>query len=352
MPVSPSGVTSPAPAAQLDDLLFGYLRRDLTPLVEDLTVQRALDFVRQQGLGERIVYFYVVDVAGRLVGVIPTRRLLTAEPDASIASLMVRDVVALPTNATIRDASQAFVKHKLLALPVVDDGGHLHGVADVGLFAGDVTDISARQNAQDIFQMIGLHISKTVTPWAGFRDRFPWLLSNIAGGLIAALIAAAYESLLNRIIILALFMPVVLALSESISMQSVTLTLQSLRHATIDWQLLRHGLWLEMRTAGLLGLASGTIIGSVATAWKGEPAIGVALALTMTLAMTLAAVFGVALPTSLRALSRDPGIAAGPIVLALADFATLLVYFNIGTLLLRQRTTGTTAFGPALAIVS
>jgi magnesium transporter len=335
MAAAGTDVTSSPQNAQPDDLLFGYLRRDLTPLVEDLTVQEALDFVRQQGLGERIVYFYVVDASGRLVGVIPTRRLLTAGGGTAISALMVRGVVTLPTDATIRDASAAFVKHKLLALPVVDDGGHLHGVADVGLFAGDISDVTARQNAQDIFQMIGLHLSRTVTPWAGFRDRFPWLLSNIAGGLIAAVIAAAYESLLTEIIVLALFMPVVLALGESISMQSVTLTLQSFRHATIDWKLLRRGLWLEVRTAALLGLASGVVIGAVAFAWKGNPVVGGALVLTLTLAMTLAAVFGVAFPTALRAMSRDPGIAAGPIVLAITDFATLLVYFNVGTVLLR-----------------
>ena len=321
--------------SQLDDLLFGCLRRDITPLVQHQTVGDALALIRSQGLGERIVYFYVVDDDERLVGVIPTRRLLTADPATPLDRLMVREVVTLPANATLRDASEAFVRHKLLALPVVDGDGRLRGVADVGLFAGDVSDALARQNAQDIFQMIGLRVARVASPWAGFRDRFPWLLSNIGGGLIAAVIAAEYESLLNRIIVLALFMPVVLALSESVSMQSVTLTLQSFRQTTVDWRLLRRGLWLEMRTAVLLGLASGAVIGGVAAVWQGQPAVGGALALTVTSAMTIAAVFGVVLPSVLRAARRDPGIAAGPIVLALADFMTLLVYFNIGAILLR-----------------
>jgi magnesium transporter len=90
-----------------------------------------------------------------------------------------------------------------------------------------------------------------------------------------------------------------------------------------------------MRTAVLLGLASGAVIGGVAAVWQGQRAVGVALALTVTSAMTIAAVFGVVLPSVLRAARRDPGIAAGPIVLALADFMTLLVYFNIGTILLK-----------------
>jgi CBS domain-containing protein len=207
----------PDATSHLDEPLFGLLRRDLTPLQPDQTVSEALAFLQIQHLGERIVYFYVIDAAGTLVGVVPTRRLLMADPGTSVATIMVRDVFALPTSATVRDASEMFLKHRLLALPVIDAAGRLHGVADVGMLTGDVADVTARENAEDVFQMIGATASQPSSAWQGFLDRFPWLLCNIGGGLIAALIAGWYESLLDAVIVLALFIPVVLAVSESVA---------------------------------------------------------------------------------------------------------------------------------------
>jgi CBS domain-containing protein len=105
--VSEGGMTAPVLDSQLDDLLFGCLRLDFTPLVQHQTVGDALALIRSQGLGERIVYFYVVDHDERLVGVIPTRRPLTADPATPLDRLMVRDVVTLPANVTLRDASRS-----------------------------------------------------------------------------------------------------------------------------------------------------------------------------------------------------------------------------------------------------
>jgi magnesium transporter len=330
-----SRVTERLTHDHLNDLLFGYLRRDFTALNVNHTVGAALDRLRVQPLGERIVYFYVVDDDERVVGVLPTRRLLMADPGKTIGSIMVSNVLTLPTSATVRDASEAFVRHRLLALPVVDAGGHLHGVADVSLFTGDISDTVARAAAQDVFQMIGLHLSRSAKVWKGFLDRFPWLLANITGGLVAAIIATAYEHLLNAMVVLALFMPVVLALSESISMQSVTLTLQSMRNTRVDWPFLRLSLRRELVTALMLGAGCGLLIGLVALAWKRQVLVAAVMAGTVPVSMVAASLFGVMLPGALHALHRDPRIASGPIVLALADFATLIVYFNVATLLLR-----------------
>jgi len=319
----------------LNDLLFGYLRRDFTALSVEYTVGQVFEHLRTRRLGERIVYFYVIDRDDRLVGVLPTRRLLMADPSVCVADIMVSDVLTLPTSAKVRDASEAFVKHRLLALPVVDAGGQLHGVADVSLFTGEMSDRVARAEAQDVFQLIGLHLSRSAKLWSGFLDRFPWLIANMAGGLLAAIIATVYEWLISRVIVLALFMPVVLALSESVSMQSVTLTLQSLRAKRMDWKFLRVSLWRELVTAALLGAASGTVIALIELIWKHQAFVAATIALTMTLSMSAAALFGVLLPAALHAVRRDPQIASGPVVLALTDFATLVVYFNIAAILLR-----------------
>ena len=282
------------------------------------------------------MYFYVVDDDARLVGVLPTRRLLTAPEASTLDSVMVRSLVSLPSGSTVREAIDLLSRHRLLALPVVDRDGRLEGVVDLSMFTGDLADLGERQAAHDVFQMIGVHLSRSVTPWRGFGDRFPWLLCNVAGGLIAAVLAAYYEPLLESAIVLALFIPVVLALAESVSVQSVGLTLQALHGARADLRFLASALRREFLTAVLLGAGCGALVGAIAGAWRGQWPVAAAIAATILLAMITACVLGVVLPVVLHRINRDPKVAAGPIVLALADTATLLVYFNLAGFLLSR----------------
>src|SRR5687768_7862074 len=90
-------------------------RADFTTLQETMTVEQALDAVRRRGLGEKIVYFYVVDDRDKLVGVLPTRRLLTSPEQERIANIMVKRVLTIPDTATVLEACEAFVLHKFLA---------------------------------------------------------------------------------------------------------------------------------------------------------------------------------------------------------------------------------------------
>lgn len=314
--------------------MIQHLRRDITPLALRLTVGEALAFMREHPPGERIVYFYVVDEAGRLRGVVPTRRLLMSPPERRLADVMVPDVITLPAGATTEEAAALFLKHKLLALPVVDAHGVLAGVVDVGMFTGELSNIAERRSADDAFEIIGARVAASTSAWRGFLDRFPWLLCNVAGGMAAALITGAYEHLLEAVIALALFVPVTLTVSESIAMQSVTLTLQHLHAGPAGLGFLFRTLRRELATAVLLGVGCGALVAAIAWAWKGDVAVAAAAGITVTLAMVVAALVGVVLPGTLRSLKRNPRIASGPIVLALTDVVTLLCYFNVARMVL------------------
>jgi CBS domain-containing protein len=121
--------------------------QDMVTLHEDFTVQQALNDIRLQGIGEKIVYFYVVDTAGRLKGVILTRRLLTTPLEQRISEIMIKRLITVPHTATIMDAYDQLVHHKLLALPVVDPQQHILGVVDASTFMDDnyIKDITQRR---------------------------------------------------------------------------------------------------------------------------------------------------------------------------------------------------------------
>ena len=320
-------------AAQLHEPILPLALPPILVLSPAWTVNQALAAARTTTSDGSIHYFYVVDDDKRLVGVVPARRLLQSAPEQIISEIMVRDVVAIPDWATVLIASEYFATRRLLAFPVVNEAGRLLGVVDVGLFTSDVIDM-AQRTYDDIFQLIGVHGTAMRSPWSAFRDRFPWLLTNVAGGLAAAFIASNFEDLLATVVALSLFIPVVLALAESVSMQAVTLTLQGLTDGPVVMRRLMHALWKETKTATLLGLACGGVVAAVVAVWRGRGDVAVAVLLAISLSMITACLIGVAVPSILRAFKADPRIAAGPVVLAATDVATLLYYFGIGTRLL------------------
>jgi magnesium transporter len=324
---------APLSAAQLHEPILPFAHAPVVVLQPAMTIAVALDAIRRSAPANAIHYFYVVDEDRRLVGVVPTRRLLTADPAERVTDVMIEDVVAIPDWATVLIASEYFATRRLLAFPVVNTDGELVGVVDVGLFTDEVIDL-ARRTYDDIFQLIGVHTTAQRSPWLAFKDRFPWLLCNIAGGLIAAFISSRFEHLLREVVVLALFIPVVLALGESVSMQALTLTLQGMTDGAVVWKRLAAALWKELRTAVLLGFSCGAIVGAVEYVWRGDAAVGLTIAAAITMSMVVACLLGVALPAVLRAAKADPRIAAGPVVLAAADIVTLFFYFGLGTRLL------------------
>ena len=228
-------------------------------------------------------------------------------------------------------AAEYFVTQRFLAFPVVSSGGQLVGQVDVRVFTDEVVG-HAKRSFDDIFQIIGVHATQGRTVWLGFRDRFPWLLTNIAGGLLCAMMASHYEELLDVVVVLAVFVPMVLALAESVSMLSATLTLQGLHTSGVTWALLGPAIRREFGVAALLGLSSGTLVGLIAWAWKGNGVLALVVGGAIAASMVTAALWGLLLPTLLHAAKRDAKIAAGPIVLATADVCALLIYFNLAAL--------------------
>jgi magnesium transporter len=334
-------MTARTPQPFLDDPVTSQMRRDPVRLRTNQTVGEALASMRRQAPEGRIIYFYVVDAEDRLAGVVPTRRLLLSPLEEPIANLMVRRVIALPVDATVLDACEFFILHRLLAFPVVDEQRHLVGVIDVDLYIKELSDDGGQDErdvhpSDDLFQLIGVHLAQArqASPLAAFRNRFPWLICNVGGGLLAALLAWLFEAELQRAVALVLFIPVVLALAESVSMQSVSLALRVLAGAPATWRTLVPRLWRELFTGLLLGGACGLLLAGAAWLWLGQPVVVMALLGGVAGGVTAAAILGLATPYMLHLLALDPHIAAGPLALALSDLLTLLLYFNLARYLL------------------
>lgn len=316
--------------------ITAYVRKDFPQLRDTMTVEQALDFIRRQGVGEQIVYFYVVDGDERLIGVLPTRRLLTAPLEGRLADIMVRQIVAIPGTASVLVACEMFVMHKFLAFPVIDEQRRIMGIVDVNLFRDEIFGIAEHEQMDEVFEVLGFHISQVrdASPVRAFRFRFPWLLTNIASGTICALLAGAYELTLAKSLVLAFFLTLVLGLGESVSIQSMSVTIQALRAIRPSLAWFMKSFRREAGTALMLGGACGVLVGVIVWIWRGAPLAAAVIGGSIFLTLCAACFFGLAIPSLLHWLKLDPKIAAGPITLALTDIATLLFYFNLGSVML------------------
>jgi magnesium transporter len=320
----------------LDQLVLPYARKDFPELRQEFTVQQALEAIRLQGVGEKVVYFYVVDDVERLLGVLPTRRLLISPPEKRLGEIMITRVVALPKTATILEACELFVMHRFLAFPVIDEQRRIIGVVDVGLFTQEVLDIGEREQKDEVFEALGFRVSqvRSATPWLAFRLRFPWLLTTIGSGMVCAMMASAFELTISKSMVLAFFITLVLALGESVSIQSMAMTVQALRAIEPSWQWFKDALWREAGTALLLGGCSGLLVVLIICLWRGFSLPAFIIGGSVLFSLCGACFFGLVVPAGLHWLKLDPKIAAGPVTLALTDVLTLLFYFGLAALFL------------------
>ncbi len=320
----------------LDRPVTDIARKDFTVLRQSLTVEEALAAIRRQEIGETIVYFYIIDDEERLVGVVPTRRLLTAALHERLAAIMISRVISIPQQATILEACEFFTMHRLLAFPVVDDRQHIIGTVDVNMFTEEVFDIAERESAEDVFEAIGFRVSQVrgAAPTRVFRYRFPWLLTTICSGVFCAVLASAFEMTLAKSIVLSFFLTLILGLGESVSSQSMTVTIQALRTVHPTWRWYLRMFRREMGTAILLGLACGGIVAIVVALWRQTPGPALVIGGSVALSLCSACLAGLSVPTLLHAMRLDPKIAAGPLTLALTDIFTLLFYLTLATLFL------------------
>src|SRR5256886_792005 len=322
-----------------------HARKDFPLLDVTMTVGEALEHIRHEGVGERVIYFYAVAEQKRLVGVVPTRRLLTASLETSVRQIMVPRVVAVPATATVLDACEFFVLYKFLAFPVVNEQRHVIGIIDANLFAEEILEAgesedryrSAEPVGPEFFEAVGFRIEQIrgASAWRICRFRFPWLLVTVTGGTLSAVLARFFEATLARSRVLAFFLTMVLALNESVSMQSMSVTIHALRSVSVTRAWLITTFRREVTTALLLGVACGFVVGTIVWVWRNDVIGAFVIGGSIALSLITACGLGLGMPSLLHRFKLDLKIAAGPVTLALADFVALVIYFTLAWLVLR-----------------
>lgn len=323
---------------QLNRPVTEFLSGTAFTLREDFTIDQALEALRSAKPStpsqSQVMYFYVVNAQEKLVGVLPARNLVLSPGNTRVSDIMMRQLIMLHQKETLFDALELFAMHRLLAIPVVNDERKFLGLLEVSLYTDEVFDLAQNRQLNEVFQLVGLHLEqhKQGAPWKGFKLRMPWLLSNITGGLICAALGSLFEATVQKVVLIALFIPLILTLAESIAVQSMTLSIeQSLARRKFSGQVGQ-----EIATALLLGACSGIIVGVVSLFWRGPLAATFVIAGAICAVMMIASTLGQTVPKVIHALKLNPRIASGPVTLAVVDIAAITVYLGSASMVLGE----------------
>ncbi|MCL2556218.1 MAG: magnesium transporter [Firmicutes bacterium] len=339
---------------QITNMLMGYkpetAGRLMTPkfisLREEMTAEEALAKVRVQANDKETIYtLYVTDDSKKLDGVLSLKHLLIADPNAKIKDIMTDSVIKVATDTDQEDVAKIVKEYDFLAVPVVDKEGRIVGI----ITHDDAMDILEHEATEDIFNQAGLANIKNKENsrseilvrgrlWSVWKVRLPFLLIALIGGILAALLIGGFEEVLEEVMIVAFFIPLIMDLGGSVGTQSTTVFARGLALGHIDTKKFSKHLLREVGIGFSIGIIVGVVTGIIAGVWghlsSGMPLLGLAVGLALMVTVTIASLIGFLVPFLLVKMKLDQVAGAAPIITTIKDITGLTTYFLLVTLFL------------------
>jgi len=333
---------------KITNVLMGYapetagriMTTEYISFSKELTVEAALDKIRNQGEDKETVYtLYITSPRRRLEGVISLKDLVMAKGNPRIEEIMSKSAISLSTDTDQEEVARLLKELDLLAVPIVDKENRLVGIVTID----DAVDILEEETTEDIYDQAGLaDITKSETNrsevlvsgslWAIWKVRLPFLLITLFAGFGAAFIIEGFEEALETIIAVAFFMPLIMDMGGNVGTQSSTVFARGVVLGHIDIKSFFKHFLKEVGIGFSLGVligAGGGVAAAVANVliWDGSPMLGVAVGLALVATMTLASLLGFLVPYLLIRLKVDQAAGSAPIITSIKDIAGLLIYF-------------------------
>ncbi len=320
--------------AHEEDTGGGIMTPELISVREETTVAEAIDTLRHDAEDQDISHIYVTDAEGKPVGMVPLRRLATARPQTPVSRLMNRDLVTVTPETDQEEIARMFSRYNLLAAPVVDAEGRLVGQITVD----DVVDVIQEEATEDIYKMAGTSDQEMERPsvFGVARTRLPWLLICLLGSFLSGAVIHVFDATLEKIIILASFLPAITATGGNSGLQSSTVTVRGLVTGHVSSGLVLRTILREIGTAAVIGVACGTAASAVAWLWFKHPLVGICVGVAMFLAISVAVVLGVLVPLLFDKLGIDPAVASGPFITTSNDILGIFIYLGLATVLMSR----------------
>src|SRR5947199_9699297 len=312
----------------------------------DMSVDEAITYLRRQARErlETIYYMYVLDAEQRLLGVVSFRDLFAAPPEKKVRDIMHTEVVTAPESMDQEALSRLFAEHDFLAIPVIDAERHVKGIVTVD----DIVDVVQEEATEDSQKIGGMEALDAPYLEIGFasmvRKRAGWLAILFLGEMLTATAMGYYEREIARAVVLALFVPLIISSGGNSGSQAASLIIRALALRELrlrDW-------WRVFGREISAGLALGALLGAIGFLrialwqhlhWKDYGPHYLLVAATVWASLVGVVCFGTLagsmLPFLLRRLGFDPATSSAPFVATLVDVTGLVIYFTVGSVILR-----------------
>lgn len=295
------------------------------------TTGQAIDYMRETAdLPERFYELYVVDEFGRFMGAVPLDRLLRSKRPIPIAELMEPERRRVRADEEQEDVAQLFQRYDLVAAPVVDASDRLVGV----ITFDDIADVIEEEAEEDIKALggVGRYEELSDTVWRISKGRFTWLFVNLLTELIAAWVISWFAGSLQKMVALAVLMPIVSDMGGNAGTQSMTVAVRALATNQLSRANALRIIARELMVGVINGLGFAVIMGVIAATWFSLVDLGVVIGLAILIVLTVAALGGIFIPLILERLGIDPAVSSGPFVTTLTDVVGFFTFLGIATL--------------------
>ncbi len=322
-----------------EDTAGGIMGTDFVAVLESMTVAEATEEVRRNAEEvEPIFAVYVVDAERHLLGIVPLMRLLLSRANVRVSSVLDSGIISVTPDVDQEQVARLIERYDLVAIPVVDADNRLVGRITVD----DVIDVIREEAEEDIQRMSGLSNEEmTSSIFKTSRGRLIWLFVGLAGAFLSALVIHSFTGQIEKAVVLAMFIPIVMSMGGNAGIQSSAIAVQGLASGDIWATDLVRRLGKELAVALINGLVlavaiTGLVVGASYAGLLGEQYI-MRLAMTVSLALLtviiVAGTVGATIPLVLNRFGIDPAMATGPFITTSNDLFGLFVYFTIASLL-------------------
>ena len=312
-----------------EDSAGGLMNVDIITVRPDVTVEVVLRYLRAHGdIPDGTDTIYVVNRNNVYVGSIYLTRLLTQNPDQSVETVMSTDIMPLPAHTPTEEVVWEFENHDLLSAPVVDDEYRVVGRITVD----DVVDIIRDEAEHSFMSAAGLDEEDDMfAPVVkSARRRAIWLGVNLATAFLAASVVDMFQTTVDKIVLLAVLMPIVPSMGGVAGTQSLTIITRAMALGLIDKTNARGILKKELMVGILNSVVWSVVVALFAYAWFNEWRIGAIIAAAMTINLTIAAGAGFAIPLTLKRMNIDPALAGGVVLTTITDVAGYMAFLGLG----------------------
>lgn len=319
-----------------EDSAGGIMTTEFISLPADIPVEDAIARLREIAPeAETIYYVYVVDEENHLIGVLSLRDLIASSDGTIIKNIMRQNVISVNAELDQEEVARIVSKYDLLAVPVIDDRTRLLGIITVD----DVIDVIEQEATEDIYRLAGasevegMELTKA-TVGKVVRLRMPWLFISMAGGILSGSVIGGFESTLEAIVMLAVFIPVLMDMGGNVGTQSSTIFVRGLATGEIERSELWPYFFREIRIGVVMGFLCGILISIAAFFWQGNVYLGLVVGISMLATISVASLIGTLVPMICSMINIDPAITAGPFVTTIKDVTGLLIYFTVASVFL------------------